>query len=173
MTRPAIVMSILALAACGSGSNQPDACVRETCASLGAGCGTPSDGCRGTLTCGTCGGGVCGGGGIAGACAVEMCSSGGWCWQNPLPQGNPLFGIFGPTPNDVWAVGPDGTVLRFDGMAWRRVDLGATLPSVWGTSASDVWAVGVGGVMLRFQGTTWQQVTSPTSNHLFSIWGSG
>jgi len=32
-------------------------CTPKTCASLGANCGTPSDGCGGTLSCGTCAGG--------------------------------------------------------------------------------------------------------------------
>ena len=41
---------------CGSGG-APDAgsaCVRRTCASVGANCGPVSDGCGGLLACGTC-----------------------------------------------------------------------------------------------------------------------
>lgn len=44
-------------------------CVPATCASLGAACGTPSDGCGGTLSCGTCAApNTCGGGGTPGQC---------------------------------------------------------------------------------------------------------
>src|SRR5579859_7156086 len=30
---------------------------------------------------------------------------GGWCWVNPLPQGNSLVAAWGAASNDVWAVG--------------------------------------------------------------------
>lgn len=44
-------------------------CTPQTCAQQGKNCGTISDGCGGTLTCGTCGGGqTCGGGGVANVC---------------------------------------------------------------------------------------------------------
>jgi hypothetical protein len=47
------------LAACGS-SNE---CTKKTCQDLSASCGTPSDGCGGTLSCGSCGAGLaCGDG---------------------------------------------------------------------------------------------------------------
>ena len=37
-----------------SSSGGPDPCTPGTCASLGYGCGTPDDGCGGTLNCGNC-----------------------------------------------------------------------------------------------------------------------
>jgi probable HAF family extracellular repeat protein len=44
-------------------------CAPVTCASLGKNCGTISNGCGGTLTCGACSGSLtCGGGGIANVC---------------------------------------------------------------------------------------------------------
>jgi hypothetical protein len=47
------------LAACGS-SNE---CTKKTCSGLSASCGSPSDGCGGTLSCGTCASGLaCGDG---------------------------------------------------------------------------------------------------------------
>jgi hypothetical protein len=35
---------------------------------------------------------------------VASCSASGWCWDNPLPQGNDLL--------EVWEVGNNGAVLR-------------------------------------------------------------
>ncbi len=35
----------------------------------------------------------------------------GWRWANPLPQGNPLRGIWGKDANNVWAVGFNGTIV--------------------------------------------------------------
>lgn len=47
----------------------PDACIPTTCAALGDNCGTVSDGCGGTLSCGTCTAPeTCGGGGTPNVC---------------------------------------------------------------------------------------------------------
>ena len=41
-----------------------------------------------------------------------VCSDDNWCWRNPLPQGNPLNGVWGSGESDVWAVGSGGTILE-------------------------------------------------------------
>ena len=38
----------------------------------------------------------------------SFCSPDGWCWQNPVPQGNALSAIWGSNPNDIYAVGVVG-----------------------------------------------------------------
>jgi hypothetical protein len=49
----------------------PGTCVPTTCAELGKNCGSVSDGCGGTLSCGTCAtGSTCGGGGTANVCGI-------------------------------------------------------------------------------------------------------
>jgi hypothetical protein len=59
-------------------------------------------------------------------------------------------------------VGDSGTVLRFDGSAWRTLATPAppehVLRGVWGPSPDDIWVVGDGGTILRFNGTTWTRV---------------
>ncbi len=40
-----------------------------------------------------------------------ICSSGGWCWQNPLPQGNNLNAVWSADSNNSWAVGVAGTIV--------------------------------------------------------------
>src|SRR5581483_348775 len=70
----------------------------------------------------------------------------GWCWQNPLPQGNNLTGFWAFSSSDIWAVGAKGTALHFDGQTWS----GLTGPDadefkgVWGAAPDDVWVIGVG-----------------------------
>ncbi len=61
---------------CQSGlCGAPSGCVRATCSSLGANCGTASDGCGGMLSCGSCGAGdSCGGGGKANVCGAGSCT---------------------------------------------------------------------------------------------------
>jgi hypothetical protein len=36
----------------------------------------------------------------------------GWCWDNPLPQGNALRGIWGKDANNAWAIGASGTIVK-------------------------------------------------------------
>ena len=43
--------------------------------------------------------------------AVRFCSSDGWCWQNPSPQGNPLRATWVQSPTNIWSVGDAGTIL--------------------------------------------------------------
>jgi hypothetical protein len=50
-------------------------CTPRTCASAGANCGSLSDGCGGTLDCGTCTAPeTCGGGGSANVCGTGACT---------------------------------------------------------------------------------------------------
>ena len=69
---------------------------------------------------------------------------------------NNLFGIWGSAPNDVFAVGANGTILHYDGTGWSAQASGTTghLYGVWGSSKYDVFAVGQE-VILRYDGTRW------------------
>ena len=77
-----------------------------------------------------------------------------WEWQNPLPQGNPLLGIWGSSGSDVFAVGEGGTILHYDGTSWSSMNSGSAnrLIDIWGSSGSDVFAVGVWGTILHYEG---------------------
>ena len=33
-----------------------------------------------------------------------FCSVDGWCWRNPLPQGNPLQAVYAASPSRIWMV---------------------------------------------------------------------
>ncbi|MBN9161526.1 MAG: hypothetical protein J0I07_11215, partial [Myxococcales bacterium] len=69
-----------------------------------------------------------------------------------------LHAVWGTGPNDVWAVGAEGTILHFDGVAWTVSSTGlgsgqeVNLTGIWGSGPNDVWAVG-GNVALHFTGT--------------------
>ena len=92
--------------------------------------------------------------------AAPVCSSDGWCWSNPLPQGNSLYSAWGSASNDVWAVGwaagpvgEGGTILHWDGSGWSAFTngTGPYLTGVWGSASNDVWTVGAGGTILHRQ----------------------
>jgi hypothetical protein len=98
----------------------------------------------------------------------------------------PIYGIWGPSASEVFAVGED-MLLRYTGGAWVRDTTPYwNLVDVWGTSASDVYAVGEY-TIVHWNGTEWSRVST---DHLcilkedeegsyflcpffYGVWGSG
>lgn len=151
----------------GGGTAGGMACVPAVACPIGpSACGTLDSGCGYELNCwpdggaGPCPGAgttYCGAGVRPNICSGAVSCVDGWCWENPLPQGNTLAAVWASSERDVWAVGEVGTLLRYNGQYWKthptptRLDLFA----VHGTGASDVWAVGERGVVLHFDGQGW------------------
>ena len=112
-------------------------------------------------------------------CAARICSPDGWCWENPLPQGNDLLDVWIAPGGDVWAVGAAGTVLRAhldDGFrTWWREPTPTAVPltAVWGADDSHVWAVGVEGTVLFYDGTGWVRENSGSQKMLSDVFGFG
>src|SRR5262249_27125971 len=54
--------------------------------------------------------------------------------------------IWGSSASDVWAVGDNGLLMRFNGTSWKRfanpAGTNVDMLAVWGSSANNVWAVG-------------------------------
>src|SRR5215472_10187111 len=70
---------------------------------------------------------------------VPTCNANGWCWVQPLPQGNDLHSVWGFGPDDVWAVGFGGLV-HCNGSAWSSWSAPVTIGAdIWGSSPNDVW----------------------------------
>lgn len=104
-----------------------------------------------------------------------------------LPADVPLLNwVYGFGAEDVFAVGNDGTALRFDGEAWRQepTPTDEDLWGVWGSRPDALWAVGGSGragseaTLLRRDGSGWQRVALPELERpnvraLFKVWGSG
>jgi hypothetical protein len=92
----------------------------------------------------------------------------GCAWmQSPLPSQEPgLSAVWGAAPNDVWAVGPHGTAINWDGSYWSNAPVGADvdLTSISGTSASDIWTTGG----FHWDGTRWAQ--PPGVPALADVW---
>lgn len=110
------------------------------------------------------------------SCA-QICSSDGWCWENPLPQGNDLLGIWGDRPDNFWAVGATGTLLRWDGASWKGLHSPTknSLYAVWAASSGDVWAVGSAGTLAHFDGQAFSllPVDKPLQSiDLKAVWGT-
>jgi hypothetical protein len=88
-----------------------------------------------------------------------VCSADGFCWEQPLPQGESLRAVWAAGERDVWAVGDNGALLHYDGVSFRAEPMlteHKVLRAVHGSAADDVWAVGDGGVVLHYDGGSWQ-----------------
>ncbi len=111
---------------------------------------------------------------VSAAPGVTVVSSDGWGWQNPLPQGNNLRGVWGSSSTDVFAVGAGGTILHYNGSTWIGMTSSTAnnLYGIWGSSSSDVFAVGASGTILHYNGSNWSAMTSGTTNTLRGVWGS-
>jgi hypothetical protein len=94
-----------------------------------------------------------------------------------------VSGIWGATPDDVWAVGAESGGAR-GAFAWRLrggdtfenaqgfpPDLVNTdaIWKVWGRTANDVWLVGSAGKTLHWDGTAFTQVSAGTGEALFTV----
>lgn len=93
------------------------------------------------------------------------------------PRSGIIFGLWGATPDDLWAVGKGddgrGIVWRYDGVQWSEPAVAGGLPSlvlkVHGQRSDDVWISAGGGVTLHWDGVALSRVATGITSSLFSI----
>ena len=126
---------------------------------------------------------------VGGGGATVLRIDGGVVERTATPEffGNTVYGVWGATPEDLWAVGGfagrAGFVWRFDGTSWTSIALPDGLPrtaagempalfKVWGRASDDVWFCGGLGVVLHWNGAELSLVSTPTSEQLFTVTGN-
>ena len=76
----------------------------------------------------------------------------------PVPLPN-LRSVHFTASNDGWAVGDNGTIMKYDGTTWSIYQTAPIVPnnltSVYTISPIDGWAVGTNGTILRLTGSGW------------------
>ena len=100
------------------------------------------------------------------------------------PGGGTVFGIWGPHPAKLWAVGGDPALEANafiwklqDGQSWSTVsnlpelDL-ASYFKVWGTSEDSVRVVGSDGIILNYDGSNWERMDSGVDYTLTTVHAS-
>lgn len=67
----------------------------------------------------------------------------GWTQMTSNTQAT-LYGVWGTSATNVYAVGTNGTIMRYDGTAWTAETSGTTnkLNAVWGLTETNIYAVG-------------------------------
>jgi hypothetical protein len=122
---------------------------------------------------GTSAGGPCNAKGI---CGKDLVCEEGICvapenasWEKmKTPLNLTLSAVWGESAQELFAVGVNGTILRFrgDGLDWTDETANKDPPSgcnfndVWGRSAISAWAVGAGCVY-HFDGSVWKKEAVP------------
>ena len=83
----------------------------------------------------------------------------------------PLFGLWASSPADVWAVGDEGRVCRFDGDAWQEVDCPTDthLRAVLRRADGTLMVAGAQGTVLTLRDDAWSRMTTGTSSHLTGL----
>ncbi|GGE63491.1 hypothetical protein GCM10011533_14900 [Streptosporangium jomthongense] len=106
-------------------------------------------------------------------------------WQKMnVPTRLPLHGIWGPTTDNLFAVGWMGCILHFDGVQWQLLRGGVIdteggrfaaceentpLFAIDGNDQGQAWAVGDDGMILHYDGCRWQREQSPTQVNLRAV----
>ena len=115
--------------------------------------------------------------------STQVCNPLGWCWSNPLPQGNRLNAFSAPDAKTVWAVGDGGMVLRWNGWYSKKIEVsirGSSQPTMLGVWAKDfdqAWVVGELGSIAQCTGSSCVQVFEAgtfftnTTNLLQAVYG--
>jgi len=110
--------------------------------------------------------------------------AGGVFERMATPGNATVYGIWGTSEDDLWAVGGNvnggAFAWRYDGTAWTEAEgfppvlvRSASLFKVWGSATDDVWLVGTGGTILHYDGARLTQVASGTTRDLFTVAGEG
>lgn len=104
----------------------------------------------------------------------------------PYPTGTTatLWGVWGATDGDAWAVGGDAmtgppVLLRWDGAGWSSEPLPAlprsarALFKVWGADLEHVFVASDAGALLRLVGEQWEVATPGGIAPFIALWGRG
>ncbi len=104
------------------------------------------------------------------------CSSDGWCFSNPLPQGNQLNRVWS-NGKEVWAVGFAGTMFRGNvGQNLSQIS-SVTKQDLYGIAGASgattsIWVVGAAGTSLVSSGNTFALTPTGTKENLRAVWAA-
>jgi hypothetical protein len=120
--------------------------------------------------------------GIAGA-GTQVFAVGDWgtvmrrsdgAWKQMGTAGEVVRGIWGASPDEVWAVGGASIRHREADGSWttQNSTFNAGFSGVWGVSPTQVWAVSGSGDVWRYDGPEWTSIHHSEAIAWETIWGA-
>lgn len=107
----------------------------------------------------------------AGFLPKKICND-AFCWEAPLPHGNPILAVWTRSSNAVLTAGAGGVLLRSDGTAWAplRTGVRADLRAI-AARGDEVFVAGDAGTLLRVRlgDDTVSQIELPTVANLRAV----
>ncbi|KPA18868.1 YD repeat-containing protein [Candidatus Magnetomorum sp. HK-1] len=96
-----------------------------------------------------------------------------WQWQNPAPQGNPLYAVWALSDTQFMAAGALGTLIEYDGSTWHEHQIPTiqNIKAIWSADTNNRVAVGDSGQILHFFDDKWHTFSEITQNPLNAVWG--
>ena len=83
-----------------------------------------------------------------------------------------LTSLWASSDSDLWVVGMDAIVARYDGTSWTRTIAGEpNKSSIWGSSPTDVYALSVFD-LVHYDGTSWTPVNLESGGGDGQVWGT-
>ncbi|HEX5058300.1 MAG TPA: hypothetical protein VFV99_03020 [Kofleriaceae bacterium] len=85
----------------------------------------------------------------------------GAAWSPTIqPTSETLYSIWGTAPDNIYAVGRNGTILHHDGLSWTQQPSPTSfdLHAIQGTAANDIYAAGDSLALLHYNGSQWTSV---------------
>ena len=96
-------------------------------------------------------------------------------WQRSWSRtGDTLRAVWAASPSEVWIVGDNGVIIRYNGSSYEYDFVGdernpITLLGIAGQPGGEVYIVGQSGKMFRFDRTAWRAVESGSSGALSAV----
>lgn len=119
--------------------------------------------------------------GCSSTCGPVLDACGEIGWKSARSQEQMTFlDVWGDGPDDLFAVGLHGTIVRGNGTSWSPMTSGMTSDfyAVWGSGPNDVYAVGSrdshsDAAVAHWDGAVWAPVPLDTGATMLGVWGSG
>ncbi|UCF04880.1 MAG: hypothetical protein JSV33_13295 [bacterium] len=93
-----------------------------------------------------------------------------------------IYGLWGTSDSNVYAVGSEGAILHYDGSSWTEVAYAGkpsvALRRIWGVANDTIFVVGDYRHIIRYNGTTWTVSQYPATDevpadaHFRDVWGT-
>ncbi len=113
---------------------------------------------------------------IAGGDILHFSSATQWVTQT-LPPVTNILALHGSSPNNIWAVGAENTLIHYDGGSWSASPAGAnqqpvaSFVAIWAAGPDDAWVVGTHDIT-HWDGHSWTIAVPSLPGKLTAIHGA-